>query len=65
MHRGGDQSIGLDEYFKVSAVVEYSGSEDSGQGRLIWHTRRRESSGEFGNIFRVACDELKQETGKV
>lgn len=53
----------LDEYFKVSAVAEYSGSEDSGQGHLFWYTRRKESSGEFGSIFRLACDELKEQSG--
>ena len=60
----GIKAIGWNEYFKVSAIVEYSGSEDSGQGQLIWHTRRRESSGEFGRIFRSACDELRQKAGE-
>lgn len=53
----------FDEYFKVSAVAEYAGSEDSGQGNLFWYSRRKESSNEFGSIFRTACDELKQDAG--
>lgn len=53
----------FDEYFKVSAVAGFTGSEDSGQGNLFWYSRRKESSNEFGNIFRTACDELKNEPG--
>ncbi len=53
----------FDEYFKVSAVAGYAGSEDSGQSNLFWDSRRRKSSAEFGNIFRIACDELKEQSG--
>ncbi len=53
----------FDEYFKVSAVAEYAGSEDSAQSHLFWYSRKKESSTEFGNVFRLACDELKQESG--
>lgn len=55
--------IAVDGYFKVSAVAEFSGSEDSGQSNLFWGKRRKESSDEFGCIFRLACDELKQKSG--
>lgn len=53
----------FDEYFKVSPVMEYAGSEDSGQSNLFWGSGRRESSNEFGSVFRIACDELKQNAG--
>ncbi len=53
----------FDEYFKVSAVAEYASSEDSGQGNLFWYSRRKDSSNEFGSVFRTACDDLKKETG--
>ena len=59
----GIKAIVFDEYFKVSAVAEYAGSEDSGQGNLFWYSRRKNRSSEFSNIFRTACDELKQESG--
>ncbi len=55
--------IGLDGYFKVTGV-EYSGSEDSGSGHLFWYTRRRESSGEFGKMFKDACDAIDQNVGE-
>jgi hypothetical protein len=58
------KAVSFDEYFKVSAVAEYAGSEDSGQSsNAFWHRSRKESSNEFGNIFRIACDEIKQEPG--
>ncbi|MBR1572732.1 MAG: hypothetical protein IJ655_08310 [Lachnospiraceae bacterium] len=53
----------LDEYLKVSAVAEYASSEDSASSNLFWYSKKRESSKEFGGIFKKACDELKQEAG--
>lgn len=56
------KAIIFDEYFKVSAVAEYSGSEDSNQRGYFQNPRRKESN-EFGSIFRIACDELKEKSG--
>ncbi|MCR5143954.1 MAG: hypothetical protein K6B67_01440 [Lachnospiraceae bacterium] len=53
----------LDEYLKVSAVAEYASSEDSSGSNLFWYSKKRESSKEFGGIFKKACDELKNDPG--
>lgn len=59
----GIKAIVFDEYFKVSAVAEFSGSEDSNQRGYFQRPSRRRESKEFGRIFKIACDELKEKSG--
>ncbi len=61
--REGIKAIVFDMYFKVSAVAEYSSSEDSGYREGYQNDNRRESAMGFGNVFQRACEELKQTAG--
>lgn len=48
----------------VSAIAEYASSEESDStGQFTYRFGRKSSSKEFANLFRSACDELKQESG--
>ena len=54
----------LDEYLKVSAVFHLSDSGDfSKSGAFVNKVQRKVMTQEFGNIFKNACDELKQNSG--
>ena len=58
------EGIELDEYLKVSAVFHLSGSGDySTSDTSVHKVQRKFMSQEFGNIFKTACDELKQNSG--
>ena len=54
----------MDEYLKVSAVFHLSGSGDYSRGAsAVQKVTSKNVKSEFGNIFRTACDELKQNAG--
>ncbi len=51
----------MDEYLKVSAVFHLSGSGDYSRGTsAVQKVSPRSTKVDFGNIFKTACDELKQ-----
>ena len=52
----------IDRYvFRINSVINVSGSSyDSPNQEIFQKSRRKESSIDFGNIFKTACDELKQ-----
>lgn len=54
--------MGLDQYvFKINSVISSSDfSNDSPNQKIFQKSQRKESGIDFGNIFRLACDELKQ-----
>jgi hypothetical protein len=61
--RGGI-TISIDEYYRVSAAAGYAGSKGSEQdGGAYGQSENKESSNEFGQIFRMVCDEATQEAG--
>ncbi len=54
----------MDEYLKVSAVFHLSGSGDYSRGAsAVRQVSSKNTKVDFGNIFRTACDELKQNAG--
>ena len=54
----------MDEYLRVSAVFHLSDSGDySHSASSALKVQRKGGSLEFGNIFKTACDELKQNAG--
>lgn len=54
-------TIELDEYLRVISAVRSSDVRADSQRREIFgKSQQKESSIDFGNIFRTACDELKQ-----
>ncbi len=60
-YHGGDD---MDEYLKVSAVFHLSGSGDYSRGAsAVRQVSSKNTKVDFGNIFRTACDELKQNSG--
>ncbi len=50
--------------YKVSAILNYFDSDVSDGNFKDQKSRRKKQSVEFGNIFRSACDELKEESGQ-
>lgn len=58
----GGIAIELDQYaMRVSSVFNLSDiNGDSSHQGIFRKSRRKESSIDFGNIFKSACDELKQ-----
>ncbi len=54
-------AIGLDEYMRVISAVGSSEFKHDSQGMENFRkSRPKESANDFGNIFKTACDELKQ-----
>ena len=54
----------MDEYLRVSAVFHLSDSGDySHSSSSSMKIQRKERSLDFGNIFKTACDELKEHAG--
>lgn len=61
MTHGGDE---MEDYLRVSAVFHLSDSQDfSHSASSVMKVARKNHSLEFGNIFKTACDELKQNAG--
>ncbi len=61
MNHGGDE---MEDYLRVSAVFHLSDSGDySHSSSSSMKVARKNRSMEFGNIFKTACDELKQKAG--
>ena len=56
--------VEMDDYLRVSAVFHLSDSGDySHSATSTMKVQRKGGSVEFGNIFKTACDELKQNSG--
>lgn len=49
----------LDMYFRVSEVFQSSDSDDSRGQANFKQPLHRDSTSEFGSIFKTACDELR------
>lgn len=51
----------MDEYLRVISAASLSDIRGDSQRREIFRkSQKKESSIDFGNIFKIACDELKQ-----
>lgn len=51
----------MDEYFRVSAIFNLTGSNaDNGFAVPYQNSRKKRSGAAFGKVFKTACDELKQ-----
>ncbi len=54
-------AIAMDEYMRVISVIGSSGVGVGSRNKEIFgKSRPKESANDFGNIFKTACDELKQ-----